>query len=118
MSKLLPYNEWYKLEGPVKKCFGPDKEVPPPEVAPYCAVEEDDEGNITGFLFLQLVPHLEPFGSLGGVSFSKLKSEIDLALTNVPNMQYYVYVTNPEHEAVLVNKGFKVMGTMLMGGRG
>lgn len=115
MRRLLPHDEYYKLALPIKQLFGGDKEVPSPEMAPLCAVEEDEAGNIKGFLFLQLAFHLEPFGSLDHASFSGLKQVIDSALTNIPSMLYYVHVNSPAGEAVGASNGFTVAGTLLIG---
>lgn len=113
--RLLTYDEWTRLDGPVKACFGADKQVPPPEIAPMCAIEEDENGQIIGFLFFQLCAHLEPFGSLGGASFSGLKGVIDEALTGIPNIVYYLHTDSPQGVDVYESNGFTVKGIMLEG---
>ena len=115
MRRLLPPEDWYKLREPIKQLFGEDKEPPDPGVAPFCAVEEDDDGNIIGFLFFQLAAHLEPFGSIGGASFSGLRETIDDALTGMPGIVYYLHTDSPLSQTIYESKGFKSIGTLMMG---
>lgn len=115
MIRLLPHDEYPLLLEPIQLCFGPDKQVPSPEVAPLVAVEEDEEGNIKGFLFLQLAFHLEPFGSLDHSSFSALRSAIDSALTDIPSMVYYCHSDNSAGIDILKSKGFVPRGILLEG---
>jgi hypothetical protein len=115
MRRLLPSEEWHRLREPIKQLFGEDKEPPDPGVAPLCAVEENDEGDIIGFLFFQLAAHLEPYGSMGGASFSGLREVIDNALTNMPGIVYYLHTDSPLSQAVYESKGFKKIGVLLAG---
>ena len=116
MRRLLPANEWHRLREPVKVCFGADKEPPSPHMA-ECAVEENEAGEIIGFLFLQTVLHMEPFGSLGGASFSGLRAVLDeaLALTADPNTVYYLHTDNSIGKKKFLADGFKEMGTLFEG---
>ena len=115
MRRLLPHEEYYKLAEPIRKCFGEDKAVPSPTAAPFCAVEEDEEGNIVGFLFLQWALHLEPFGSLKNVSLSALKNVIDSALTDIPNVVYYCHTDSQIGLEKLLSKGFVRKGVLVEG---
>ena len=52
--RILDQSEWDRLKDVVDEGF-----LPKPETA-AAAVAEDDSGNITGVLFLQLTLHMEP----------------------------------------------------------
>ena len=114
MHRLLQPNEWNRIREPLKTCFGQDKEPPAPEKA-TCAIEEDEAGNIKGFLFMQLAMHIEPFGSLGGSSFGELRKVLDNTLTGIPNMVYYLYTDNARGLDIFIKHGFRVKGVLLEG---
>lgn len=80
-----------------------------------CAVQEKD-GEIIGFLPLQLIPHMEPFGSTGGASFKELKKCIDDYLTAIDSITYYAhFIDNPVGEAVARHNGFNPVGVLYSG---
>lgn len=108
--RLLPFDEWDRLREPVKKCFGEDKEPPEPAFTLLCAVEEEGD-DIVGFLFLQLVPHLEPFGSLDHASFSALRQLIEQTLTSIPNFTYHLH-SSSENGPIYAKNGIQPSGIM------
>lgn len=115
-TRIIFPDEWSKVANAVRELY--NAEPPAPEMCLACAVEEKD-GEIIGFLFLQLVPHLEPFGSLGGASFAKLKGTIDEFVTSIGktnSVGYYShFIDNPTGEAVAVSNGFKPVGMLYFG---
>jgi hypothetical protein len=117
-TRIIFPHEWDILREPIKELFGSDKEPPDPAMCVAMAVQEED-GKIIGFLPLQLVPHLEPFGSLGGASFRELKATIDEYIKSVGSVGYYAHFTdNPIGEAVAVSNGFKPIGMLYFGSPG
>ena len=114
-TRILPPEEWHKLETPIKQLFGQDKTVPAPETAPLCVVEENDAGDIIGFLFLQLCARLEPFGSLGGASLTRLKAEMDRALEGIPGVVYYVGPNTTKGYQKAIELGFEYKGFLMQG---
>lgn len=109
--RLLPFEEWDKLREPVKACFGTDKEPPDPTFTMLCAVEEEDD-KIVGFLFLQLVPHMEPFGSVDHASFSALRKVIEDTLTLLPKFTYYLHSDDPKKGIIYTANGITPTGIM------
>jgi hypothetical protein len=112
--RLLQPEEWDRIREPLQKSF-PGKEPPPPVLGTQCAIEEDEAGNINGFLFLQVALHIEPFGSLGGSSFGELRKVLDQTLTDIPNLVYYLHTDTSAGIAAFTKHGFKVKGILLEG---
>lgn len=114
-TRILPPEEWGKLREPIKRLFGEDKELPPQETTVLCAIEENSNGEIIGFLFLQLCARLEPFGSLGGASLTRLKAEVDKALEGIPGVVYYVGPDTSKGYNKALELGFEFKGFLMQG---
>lgn len=114
-TRILPPEEYYKLEPIVKKLFGEDKLPPTPDMC-LCVAVEERHGEIIGFLPLQLIPHLEPFGSLGGASFGELRQEVDKFVSAAGSISYYAHFdNNPKGELIALNNGFNPVGMLYCG---
>jgi hypothetical protein len=96
--RLLPREEWHKLES-LFEAKGLDKAViPHPDVA-QCAVAEEDGWRIVAFLFLQMVLHAEPIWidpkGRGKVKFTRLVSTVEALFSPEGQHCYYAFVNTP-----------------------
>lgn len=112
--KMLPLNEWERLEDIYYRNF-PNIPMPTPELASV-AVAEDETGSIKGFWFIQLCAHMEPAAVEDtGVSLHEMRSVLHENLSNPNGLDYYVYTATKEWETALTAAGFKQLGIAYMG---
>jgi hypothetical protein len=102
--RILPVEEWSRLAEIRDHLPGP---IPDNPYQSSCAVAEDEEGRILGFMFVQLQFHLEPLfihpSGRGRVNFITLRNTITQEMAN--DCPYYVFTPNPR-----VGKMAKVAG--------
>ena len=107
--KLLPPEDWSKLESII-----PAEYLPRPEVAAAAVAEHEEDGQIVGVLFMQLSLHREPLVILDShVSFKRLADLLHQALASQPGLKYYAIATTPKVERMCELAGMtRVQGTV------
>lgn len=84
--KLLDASEWDRLKEIVELEF-----IPSPQAA-AAAIAEDDSGNLTGVLFLQIVMHLEPLVLKSPqVNFERLHDLLHNAVQQHKGLHIYAF---------------------------
>ena len=114
--RILPPEEWPRL----KDLIGDLGTIPPPETA-VVAVAENDEGQLSGCLFLQLALHMEPLviapDARGQVNFLRLtrllESSITGQLSNGNLVGYYVHATQGTTASMAELNGMKLTNCLL-----
>lgn len=111
--RLLPKEEWHKLEALHAKSF-PDLPVPAPETA-ACAVAETAGGKVVGYWFMQLCAHMEPCAIDPSysqeVSLHQMRNELHKAFSyECPGMAYYCSTPDPAWDEALRYAGFRPIG--------
>lgn len=112
--RMLPLDEWARLE-PLYKSLFPERPFPEnPEMS--CAAVAEKDGEIVGFWFMHLCAHAEPVGihpfEGEGVSLHALRNTLHEALSNAKGMEYYITVTDDRLGQILEGNGFIPMGTL------
>ncbi|HEY5990852.1 MAG TPA: hypothetical protein VIV12_31320 [Streptosporangiaceae bacterium] len=108
--RLLPREEWGRLEA-LFDAKGLDKKtIPSPDVA-QCAVAEEDGERIVAFLFLQMVLHAEPIwidsAERGRVKFTSLVSTVEALFSPEGQHCYYAFVNTPVVEKMARHVGMQ-----------
>ncbi len=105
--RILPHDEWYKL-GPIVERHG--VKMPVPDFSKV-AVAEDFNGQIVGFLFLQMALHLEPLVIENPrVYMLRLLHTMDEALAGNKGLAYYCSTEGEKMARVVEIGGFKKVG--------
>lgn len=88
--RLLEREEWDKLNMLLEPGF-----IPHPDTASV-AIAEDESGNITGVLFLQLTLHMEPLVLTSPkVSFERLHDVLYDAVKERKGLRFYCFSDKP-----------------------
>jgi hypothetical protein len=106
--RILKPEEWHRLEA----IFGRQGQIVPPYEAAMCAVAEDDSGEISGCLFLQIAVHMEPLIIENPrVNFLRLQKTLEAALEGRNGLPYYCFTDgSAKMSRICELGGFKRIG--------
>lgn len=102
--RLLGPEEWHRLDSIVAEQY-----IPHPDTA-YAAVAEDESGNLTGALFLQLTFHEEPLVLTSPkVSFERLHGVIMDAVKERKGLHIYAFSDKEIIDRMAEHVGMKLL---------
>lgn len=102
--RLLQEDEWDKL-----KALVPEQFIPSPETS-GAAVAEDEQGNLLGVLFMQLVFHVEPLVlTTPQVSFARLYQTFMDNLQDQKGLKFYAFAATERVGQMAEHVGMKEM---------
>ena len=102
--RMLPQEEWPRLIDIMAK---QGKDVPNP-AASSAAVAEDDDGNIVGVLFFQLVMHMEPLILENPyVRFDRLAQCLHGSVSQFKGLAYYAFSESDTVAGMAARMGFE-----------